>query len=58
VTVLACAECGCVARASARGWKAYLAGDLDEEDDEEIEVVCLCPSCAEREFGSQHSLGS
>ena len=32
-----------------RGWKADLAGG---HDDEELEVVILCPACREREFGA------
>ena len=47
--ILRCIECG---RESATGrrWRAYLA--IDPEDDELPEVVVLCPSCADREFGT------
>jgi hypothetical protein len=57
VATLVCAECNRSADATARGWKAYLAGGLDDED-EAVEVVCLCPICAEREFGWSRSPGS
>ena len=46
-----CAECG--ARwlpADEDRWRAYLG--VDEHLDEPAEVVILCPTCAEREFGS------
>jgi hypothetical protein len=33
----------------AAGWQAYLVGDPDIKDDEEI--VIYCPACARREFG-------
>jgi hypothetical protein len=33
----------------ALGWQAYLVGDPDTEDDEE--VLVYCPDCARREFG-------
>ena len=32
-----------------RGWRAYLTGDEDAEDAEEVAVYC--PACAAREFG-------
>ncbi len=52
--ILHCIECR---RESATGrhWRAYLADD--PEDDDPPEVVVLCPSCAEREFGSFGELG-
>jgi hypothetical protein len=34
---------------TAAGWRAYLI-DLRDEG-EPLEVVVLCPDCAEREFG-------
>ena len=33
----------------AAGWQAYLIGDPDMDDEEEI--VIYCPGCARREFG-------
>jgi hypothetical protein len=33
----------------AAGWHAYITGDSDMDDDEEI--VIYCPGCARREFG-------
>jgi hypothetical protein len=46
---LECVECGKEAGEIAPGWQAYLVGDPDIEDDEE--VVVYCPDCARREFG-------
>jgi hypothetical protein len=34
---------------NAAGWQAFLVGDPDIEDDDEI--VIYCPACARREFG-------
>jgi hypothetical protein len=42
-------ECGATADAGAHGWRGYLV-DLRDEG-ELLEVVVLCPECAEREFG-------
>lgn len=52
--ILRCIECR---RESATGsrWRAYLAHD--PRDNDPPEVVVLCPSCAEREFGSFGELG-
>jgi hypothetical protein len=47
---LRCVECGAEADELAAGWRAYRAGDLDEDD--VVEVLMFCPSCAEREFGT------
>ena len=44
VHVFGCAECPRVSTASARGWKAYLIDDPDEEDSPKVEF--LCPCCA------------
>jgi hypothetical protein len=46
---LTCVECGATADAGATGWRAYLV-DLKDEG-EPLEVVVLCPDCAERELG-------
>ncbi len=46
---LKCVECGREAGEIAPGWQAYLVGDPEIEDDEEI--VVYCPDCARREFG-------
>jgi DNA-directed RNA polymerase subunit RPC12/RpoP len=48
-TVLRCVDCGAEADELATGWRAYRAGDLDE--DEVVEVLMYCPDCSEREFG-------
>jgi hypothetical protein len=32
----------------AYGWRAYIGGGLDPDD--EPEALVLCPGCAEREF--------
>ena len=46
-----CTECGAVWHPTDRErWRAYLG--VDEHLDEPAEVVILCPTCAEREFGS------
>jgi hypothetical protein len=48
---LVCAECGRVDRdGEGRGWRADLAGGYDGE---ELEVVVVCPSCWERQFGER-----
>jgi hypothetical protein len=47
---LECVECHKkLSYADAAGWQAYIVGDPDIEDDEEI--VIYCPACARREFG-------
>jgi hypothetical protein len=46
---LQCVECRKDAGEIALGWQAYLVGDPDTEDDEE--VVVYCPDCVRREFG-------
>jgi hypothetical protein len=48
VRTLVCVACEQEAGVSARGWQAYLA---DIDDDGRDEVVLVCPSCADREFG-------
>ncbi len=52
--ILRCTECR-RENASGRRWRAYLADDPD--DDDPPEVVVLCPTCAEREFGSIGGFG-
>jgi hypothetical protein len=49
--MLRCEICGIMADDHALGWRAYLASD----DDEGVEVVVFCPTCAEREFGPQRA---
>jgi hypothetical protein len=44
---LLCVECGREAIAPEKGWRAVLAGGV--EDELEVRVYCLV--CAEREFG-------
>jgi hypothetical protein len=48
--LLRCAECGAESDQLATGWRAYLAGEL-EEDGREADLLTFCPTCAEREFG-------
>jgi hypothetical protein len=48
VPPLVCVECGRVDTDNERGWRSFLT--VDEEDP--VEAIILCPSCAEREFGS------
>jgi DNA-directed RNA polymerase subunit RPC12/RpoP len=47
-SAIRCAECGAEVDELAAGWGAYLADDLDDEEDE---VLLFCPECARREFG-------
>lgn len=56
MVILECAECACRSDDTGCGWRAYLAGGLDDEGEEELEVVVVCPSCAEREFGQLGAL--
>lgn len=54
--VLSCVECGTTSE-GGRGWKAYLAGAVDEDKEEEDAghlVALYCPECAEREFGGRN----
>ena len=46
---LKCLECGAESDESARGWRAYVGGDVDGEP---IAFGIYCPACAAREFGS------
>ena len=47
---LECVECRKTpSYENTAGWQAFLVGDPDIEDDEEI--VIYCPACARREFG-------
>lgn len=45
-----CVECDVLASGSADGWKAYISGGFE---DEPLEVVIYCPTCAAQEFGSR-----
>ena len=47
-TLLRCVESGPGSDALARDWRAYLAPEDDEPEDE---LLVFCPDCAEREFG-------
>ena len=48
-----CVECGRRSQGGAAGWRAYLADDFEEDEEEgsPVEVVVYCAGCAEREFG-------
>jgi hypothetical protein len=48
-TLLRCVECGAESKELAAGWRAYLAGELDE-DGQEANMLMFCPGCAGREF--------
>jgi Zn finger protein HypA/HybF involved in hydrogenase expression len=50
-SIIRCAECGTKSNELATGWRAYLVGDFDEEENEE-EVLVFCPECASRGTGS------
>jgi hypothetical protein len=47
---LECAECGARSEGDAAGWRAYTAGGLEGEEDEDPMVVFFCAECSEREF--------
>jgi hypothetical protein len=46
---LGCQACRAISEGEAIGWRAYVAGGLEGEEDPF--VVFFCPDCAEREFG-------
>jgi hypothetical protein len=46
---LECVECHKRLSYEDADWQAYIAGDPDSDDDEEI--VIYCPGCARRRFG-------
>ena len=48
---LVCAECGRETIAAEKGWRAVLAGGVEDE----LEVGVYCPACAEREFGEDEA---
>jgi hypothetical protein len=48
-SIIRCKECDVESDELAAGWRAFLAGDFDEDEEE---VVLFCPDCAEHEFGS------
>lgn len=50
VHVLACAECPRVSTVTARGWRAYLSDD--PEEDGPPTLAFYCPDCSRREFVS------
>ena len=47
-SVIRCVECGAESEELAAGWRAYLAGDLNEDEDE---VLLYARSARGREFG-------
>jgi hypothetical protein len=49
-------ECGCISRASADGWAAFLG--KDGEDVESSLVGIFCPRCAALEFDYRIEKGS
>jgi hypothetical protein len=49
-TVIRCVECGAESDQFETGWRAYIAGELDDEERED-EVLMFCPHCAQGEFG-------
>jgi DNA-directed RNA polymerase subunit RPC12/RpoP len=49
-TLFRCAECGAESDKLATGWRAYLAGELGQ-DEQAGEVLMVCPDCARGEFG-------
>ena len=46
---LFCLECPALTNEFQRGWRGFLTDD----EYEPAEVAILCPSCAEREFGTR-----
>ena len=53
-SVIRCADCADESEELAAGWRAYLAGDFNEDEDE---VLLFCPECARREFGPARARG-
>jgi hypothetical protein len=47
-SVIRCVERGAESEELVAGWRAYLAGDFNEDEDE---VLLYRPECARREFG-------
>jgi hypothetical protein len=54
---LTCQECAAVAQRSAFRWRALLAVDPDDVSEQPM-LAFYCPTCAEREFGPSHHVGS
>jgi hypothetical protein len=50
---LTCEECGAEAPDAAEGWRAYIAGGLEGEEDEEPSAHLFCLECSEREFDAK-----
>src|SRR5262249_30543950 len=51
-----CKECNAQADEHARGWRALIAFDPRDPDDEPV-TVTYCPDCAWREFGPPRPKG-
>jgi hypothetical protein len=49
---LVCVECRRETTGPEKGWRAVLAGGVEDE----LGVVVYCPACAEREFGEDASV--
>lgn len=47
---LTCAECAAQSEGDAEGWRAYIAGGLEGEEDPDPAACFFCPECAEQEF--------
>jgi hypothetical protein len=48
--LLRCVACGAESDRLATDWRAYLAGELDE-DESQSQLLMLCAECAWHEFG-------
>lgn len=46
-TVLICFECRRPSVRFERGWRAYLTARDEDDPEEPVEVVVLCPDCSE-----------
>lgn len=53
-SVIRCVECGPESEELAAGWRGYLGGDFNDDEDE---VLLYCPECARREFGPARARG-
>jgi len=49
---LVCAECGRESDDHAHGWRASFVSAVDELPLGDDELLAWCPTCAEREFGT------
>jgi hypothetical protein len=56
--VVTCVECRAEAPPDAFGWRAYLTAEDDDEPEDDVEVVVLCPKCAPQTRSPWRSTGT